>query len=182
MTNPNQHETTCSECLDRCDTRPLCPGCLGQAKAWAADAAVDNLFSHTHELYAGLDDCAIAIPETWYDKPILRFARERDDGDGSVGIGPREAWVFASDQAGTLLADLIARETPLAMLLAAAKKACNAPRVAPPETIGYGEQSIKAFAHGWHAAMEHVWRELGDLRGALASLEGAEPAAEQDAA
>ena len=31
----------------------------------------------------------------------------------------------------------------------------------PPETIGYGEQSIEAFRHGWNAAMNSVYEAVG---------------------
>jgi hypothetical protein len=33
-------------------------------------------------------------------------------------------------------------------------------RVGAPEVIGYGEESQKKFAHGWNAALTHVWEKL----------------------
>lgn len=36
----------------------------------------------------------------------------------------------------------------------------DAVRAGVPETVGYGEIGRPAFAHGWNAAMEHVYGRL----------------------
>ncbi|WP_367034310.1 hypothetical protein R0290_33705 (plasmid) [Burkholderia semiarida] len=46
-----------------------------------------------------------------------------------------------------------------------------------PETVGYGEIGMPAFAHGWTAAMEHVYGELAGARALLREVDGADHAA-----
>jgi len=45
-----------------------------------------------------------------------------------------------------------------------------------PETVGYGEIGKPAFAHGWSAAMEHVYGELAAARALLREIDGTEHA------
>ncbi|MDA3682021.1 hypothetical protein PFF91_37475 [Burkholderia cenocepacia] len=45
-----------------------------------------------------------------------------------------------------------------------------------PETVGYGEIGKPAFAHGWTAAMEHVYGELAAARALLREVDGADHA------
>lgn len=66
-----------------------------------------EIYEATHELFTGLDDCSLDVPDRWHERPIARFTSVFDAGDYSVGMGPRFAWVLAPDQAGTLLDDLI---------------------------------------------------------------------------
>ncbi|MDN7533951.1 hypothetical protein [Burkholderia orbicola] len=42
-----------------------------------------------------------------------------------------------------------------------------------PETVGYGEIGQPAFAHGWNAALEHVYGELAAVRALLRQVDGA---------
>jgi len=49
--------------------------------------------------------------------------------------------------------------------------ALEAPRLGPPEKIGYGEQTSKAFDEGWNAAMNAVWERQNSLRNALGFTE-----------
>lgn len=58
-------------------------------------------------------------------------------------------------------------------LLAAAQAAVESVKAGPPECIGYGEQTQAAFAHGWRAAMDHVYAELAAAREAIAKAAGA---------
>ncbi|MBR8034738.1 hypothetical protein [Burkholderia vietnamiensis] len=41
-----------------------------------------------------------------------------------------------------------------------------------PETVGYGEIGKPAFAHGWTAAMEHVYGQLAAARALLRAVDG----------
>lgn len=41
-----------------------------------------------------------------------------------------------------------------------------------PETVGYGEIGKPAFAHGWTAAMEHVYGQLAVARALLREVDG----------
>ena len=65
--------------------------------------------SGVHELFTGLDDCEIEVPDEWHEKPLLRFIFETDPGDDSVGMPSRSAWSLAKDQSGTVLIDLLSR-------------------------------------------------------------------------
>ncbi len=60
-----------------------------------------------HELWTGLDDCVIEVPDDWNEKPLLRFQHEYDPGDDTVGWSSRSAWTLAEDQSGTVLVDLL---------------------------------------------------------------------------
>jgi hypothetical protein len=65
--------------------------------------------SGVHELFTGLDDCEIEVPDEWHEKPLLRFIFETDPGDDSVGMPSRSAWSLAKDQSGTVLLDLLSQ-------------------------------------------------------------------------
>lgn len=58
-----------------------------------------------------------------------------------------------------------------------ASRVIAALRKGPPEKIGYGEQTSKAFDAGWSAAMNAVWEQLR-----LAPIAEAMERAERDAA
>lgn len=40
-----------------------------------------------------------------------------------------------------------------------------------PETVGYGEIAKPAFAHGWNAALEHVYGQLAAARALLRQVD-----------
>ncbi|WP_321883850.1 hypothetical protein [Burkholderia cepacia] len=42
-----------------------------------------------------------------------------------------------------------------------------------PETVGYGEIGQPAFAHGWNAALEHVYGQLAAARALLRQVDEA---------
>ncbi|WP_440986269.1 hypothetical protein ACQHIH_21450 (plasmid) [Xanthomonas sontii] len=100
----------CSECR-HLHTHLLCPQCVQQVTAEVEDAARSRDFERTHELLSGLEDCAVAVPDGWHEKPLLRFTGAYDEGDSSVGIGAQSGWVLAEDQAGTVLGDWLASNT-----------------------------------------------------------------------
>ncbi|MEB2500795.1 hypothetical protein [Burkholderia cenocepacia] len=52
----------------------------------------------------------------------------------------------------------------------------EAAKAGVPETVGYGEIGKPAFAHGWSAAMEHVYGELAAARALLREIDGTEHA------
>jgi hypothetical protein len=76
----------------------------------AADqAAVDRFVAGVHTVdAAGFDDLPAGIPEHWAAKPFCRIRWYQDTGDESVGMQGRWGWELADDQAGTVVADLVA--------------------------------------------------------------------------
>lgn len=112
MGAPVDVRAVCGECCEPASCL-VCRSCAGNAQATAAENAHFNLLRDTHELFTGLDDCALAVPEEWHEKPLLRFTGEYDSGDEGVGIGPRTAWVLSADQSGTVLGDMLARHAAL---------------------------------------------------------------------
>ncbi|MCA7889818.1 hypothetical protein LGM58_42320 [Burkholderia contaminans] len=66
------------------------------------------------------------------------------------------------------------------------RNALEAVKAGVPETVGYGEIGKPAFAHGWTAAMEHVYGELAAARALLREVDEAnqasgEPSTDVDA-
>ncbi|WDD90309.1 hypothetical protein Bsp3421_000134 (plasmid) [Burkholderia sp. FERM BP-3421] len=57
-------------------------------------------------------------------------------------------------------------------LLDALRCALDAVKTGVPETVGYGEVGQPAFAHGWRAAMDHVYGQLAAARECLSQVEG----------
>ncbi|KGC96424.1 hypothetical protein DP62_5734 [Burkholderia pseudomallei] len=49
----------------------------------------------------------------------------------------------------------------------------DAVRAGVPETVGYGEIGRPAFAHGWNAAMEHVYGRLAAAHALLRQVDDA---------
>ena len=114
--------TFCAQCYEA-TSRAVCLQCNGEAMSNAAETAVHGIFAATHDLYTGMDDCRVSVPEDWHEKPFARFTHEHDAGDATVGIGPRSAWVFAADQSGTVLAELIGKAETQGTLIAATRRA-----------------------------------------------------------
>jgi len=111
MSAPVDVLAVCSECHDGAE-RLVCRNCVNNAQAVAAEDVHYQQLRATHELFTGLDDCAVEVPDDWHEKPLLRFTGQHDPGDDSVGLGSRTAWVLAADQSGTVLGDVLARLAP----------------------------------------------------------------------
>ncbi|MDC6180061.1 hypothetical protein [Ralstonia solanacearum] len=84
------------------------------ALADAHEKGVMDALRGVHELFVHEDGCGALPPDSPLqdgDKPFCRFTWYSDSGDAHVGIPWRSYWALDDNQAGTVLAELIASLT-----------------------------------------------------------------------